>query len=54
MTNEEAIKMIWEKLYEYRASNFIVCGDPSFDTAYEIEWAEICEAMAHVTEQLNS
>ena len=44
-TNEEAIKIIWDKLIEPIAPH---------DKSDIIEWANVCEAMAHISEQLNA
>ena len=57
-TNQEAINIIWEKLHSYvedSLGNMIGSGhydDSDMDNTYADEWAEICEAMAHITEQL--
>lgn len=57
-TNQEAINIIWEKLgcyVEDSLGNMIGSGhydDSDTDNTYADEWAEICEAMAHITEQL--
>ena len=58
-TNQEALNIIWNKLGSYAEDSLggmIGSGnfdDPDTDTTYADEWAEICEAMAHITEQLN-
>jgi len=55
---EEAINIIWEKLGNYAEDSLgSKTGnghhdDPDIDNTYADEWAEICEAMAHITEQL--
>ena len=57
-TDEEAINLIWHKLHAYAEDSLggmIGNGDyddPDTDTTYADEWAEICEAMAQITEQL--
>ena len=56
-TNEEAINIIWEKLgcyAEHSLDNMIGNGDHDEAVHEQLadEWAEICEAMAHIAEQL--
>jgi len=54
--NLEAINLIWEKLYAYAEDSLggrIGSGDyEERDDEYAGEWAEICEAMAHIRYQL--
>ena len=58
-TNEEAIKIIWTRLHTYAEDSLgdlIGHGcneDPEIDSTYADEWADICEAMAHISKQLN-
>lgn len=60
VTNEEAINIIWNKLHtyaEHSLENMIGNGDhddPDMDNTYAEEWAEICEVMAHISEQLGA
>ncbi len=57
-TNEEALNLIWRKLDSYAEDSLggmIGIGNsdnPDMDNTYAKEWAEICEAMAHISEQL--
>ena len=59
MTDEEAINLIWNKLHSYAEDSLggmIGNGDfddTATDTTYADEWAEICEAMARITETLS-
>ena len=57
-TDKEAINIIWWKLHSYAEDSLggmIGNGDhddPDVDNTYADEWAEICEAMAHISERL--
>ena len=55
----EAINFIWSRLHQYAGDtldNMIGNGDcdPDVDDTYADVWAEICEAMAHITERLEA
>ena len=58
-TNEEALNLIWDKLDSYAEDSLgNMIGNSHYDDSvtdntYTDEWAEICEAMAHISEQLN-
>jgi len=58
MTNEEAIQVIWAVLHGYSEDslgNRIGVGHyEENDDEFADQWALICEAMAHIHEQLGA
>ena len=59
MRNRKALAFIWDKLHAYSEHSLDnMIGnyhheDPEIDNTYAEEWAEICEAMAYITEHVD-